>query len=195
MPLFNKQELIQRVNLIEGQVIYKSADQILEKNFSEFSSTRTYDTFLSHSYRDATVILGLKQFLENLGHSVYVDWVEDKQLDRSKVTKSTADLLRVRMRNCKSLLFTVSDNSPKSIWMPWELGYFDGIKGKVAILPITEVASPSENYSGQEYLGLYPYITKQKNSDGKMTLWINDDPNTYVAFSGWIAGAAPSLRR
>lgn len=50
--------------------------------------------------------------------------------------------------------------------MPWELGYFDGFKSAVAILPIT--ATEQASYSGQEYLGLYPYIDSRA-----ITLWVN----------------------
>lgn len=41
--------------------------------------------------------------------------------------------------------------------MPWELGFFDGTKGRVALLPVVQVDVNS--YHGSEYLGLYPYIT------------------------------------
>ncbi len=41
--------------------------------------------------------------------------------------------------------------------MPWELGFFDGHRpGHVAILPLVKAAGGS--YTGQEYLGLYPYV-------------------------------------
>ena len=40
--------------------------------------------------------------------------------------------------------------------MPWELGYFDGIRGKVAVCPITY----SSSFEGREYLGLYPIMEK-----------------------------------
>ena len=50
--------------------------------------------------------------------------------------------------------------------MPWELGYFDGFKSAVAILPITQ--TEQHLYSGQEYLGLYPYIDATS-----IYLWVN----------------------
>jgi len=37
--------------------------------------------------------------------------------------------------------------------MPWELGFFDGHDGRVAILPIAK--SPEPSYVGHEYLGIY----------------------------------------
>lgn len=43
--------------------------------------------------------------------------------------------------------------------MPWELGYFDGMRpAKVAIFPIVE-ASDSE-FTGIEFVGLYPKIER-----------------------------------
>ncbi|HEY1914700.1 MAG TPA: hypothetical protein VGH27_03905 [Streptosporangiaceae bacterium] len=115
-----------------------------------------FDIFLSHSYEDARVIEGVKTLIETTERlAVYVDWIQDAQMDRSQVTESTAQLLRQRMGHCKFLLYVSSEASPNSKWMPWELGYFDGLKGgKVGILPL--VRSEGERFHGQEYLRLYP---------------------------------------
>ena len=40
--------------------------------------------------------------------------------------------------------------------MPWELGYFDGIKSTVAVLPVAK--SETNSFNRNEYLGLYPYL-------------------------------------
>lgn len=128
----------------------------LRKSARTSLSTR-FDIFLSHSYLDATTILGVKTLLESEGLSVYVDWIEDAQLDRSRVTSDTADLIRTRMRASNSMVFATSTTSSDSKWMPWELGYFDGYKpGFVAILPL--VKTEYSDFKGQEYLGLYPYL-------------------------------------
>ncbi|TGS08549.1 outer membrane beta-barrel protein, partial [Mesorhizobium sp. M1C.F.Ca.ET.187.01.1.1] len=39
--------------------------------------------------------------------------------------RGTAELLRTRMRQSKTLIYVHSNNSPGSRWMPWELGFFD----------------------------------------------------------------------
>src|SRR5947209_3205334 len=54
---------------------------------------KSYDIFLSHSTNDAELVTGMKLTLEDLGYTVYVDWIEDPNLDRSNVTKETALLL------------------------------------------------------------------------------------------------------
>ncbi|MFD0366303.1 hypothetical protein ACFQZZ_33125 [Nocardia sp. GCM10030253] len=98
--------------------------------------------------------------LHKLGLTVYVDWIDDPELDRSKVSEATAGRLRHRMNHSKSLMFATSRASSASKWMPWELGYFDGKKGseRVSICPIE--TGDTGNFAGQEYLGLYKVIEK-----------------------------------
>lgn len=148
-----------------------------------------YDIFLSHSYDDRDYIGSLFDLLSRYGYKVYVDWIVDKSLVRGNVNKNTASILKSRMSQCSCLLYVASDNTPDSKWMPWELGYFDGLKnGKVAILPIVD----GERYSfeGQEYLGLYPYINEAEFANRKeKTLWVHEDNSKYVNFKSWLDGA------
>ena len=85
-----------------------------------------YDVFLSHSKMDANLVLGAKHILEAKGYTVYVDWIDDPQLDRSRVNRRTADTLRRRMRRCKLMFYLHTKNASLSKWCPWELGYFGG---------------------------------------------------------------------
>ena len=117
--------------------------------------------------------LGIKQLLEESGLKVYVDWVEDAQLNRREVTKETAAVLRQRMRQSRSLIYLSSDNSSSSKWMPWELGYFDGFKPDgVAIMPVLD--SPTDAFKGQEYLGLYPIVQKDTYMDGTPDVFVEE---------------------
>jgi hypothetical protein len=90
-----------------------------QRTFS--ATTKTYDIFLSHSSSDAGLVAGLKLELEDLGYSVYVDWIEDPKLSRANVTKDTALVLQARMKQCKALLYAFSENATNSKWMPWLL--------------------------------------------------------------------------
>lgn len=135
MSLFRMSEVLKKA---QASPLYKSATKILTEDSLSFSEEKSYDIFLSHSFADADAIYGVKSLIEEMGYKVYVDWIEDSQLDRQKVTKQTAALIKARMSACRSLFFATSDTSPGSKWMPWELGYFDGLKSKVAILPVTK---------------------------------------------------------
>lgn len=191
MALFTKDEI--RKIKSEYCVFHENAKSILKKASLLFSEDKIYDIFISHSYIDADQILGVKTIIEKMDFSTYVDWIEDKELNREKVDKRTAEIIRKRMKYCRSLFFVTSENSPNSKWMPWELGYFDGLKGKVAILPISQSSSITNEYKGQEYLGLYPYVTKDFVKDlGKMILRIREDVDIYVSFERWLEGEKPT---
>lgn len=199
MSLYTMSQLRQKAELIsfyEKRAQFKSASSILLEDFRGFSEYKTYDIFMSHSFWDAKQILALKIDIEKMGFSVYVDWAEDLQLNRSKVTKDTADLLRSRMKNCISLFFATSKTSTESKWMPWELGYFDGTKNKVAILPVLDIEQITNQYRGQEYLGLYPYVAKNKEQNtGKETLLIHEDEDAYINLKEWMQGSKPKRHR
>jgi TIR domain len=165
---FLTQDQARAASPLRGQKVLAEAE--LRKSAAA-SATATFDVFLSHSREDAEVIAGVKNLLEASGISVYVDWIDDPQLDRSRVTTATAAQLRKRMRQCKSLIFATSKSSSDSKWMPWELGYFDGFKpGHVAILPL--VSTPGAGFVGQEYLGLYPYLEEIQFTDRRPGLGI-----------------------
>ena len=161
------------------------ADRKLNEVANSFSSNKSYDIFLSHSVRDAPAILALTRFIESQGFSVYVDWIVDKQLDRSNVTTSTAEVVRQRLKSCKSFLMALTSNSTKSSWVQWELGLADGQKnGKVAIVPLVRDNDSNPNFYKQEYLGLYPYIDYAGNS-----IYVNG--NKYVSLKEWLNKSDP----
>jgi len=115
-----------------------------------------FDVFLSHSIVDETLVLGIVEYLRQANLTAYVDWLVDPQLDRSKVNAASADILRKRMRQCDMMFYLWSKNAVESRWMPWELGYFDAHRGKIAVLPV--VARPGDTYVGTEFVGLYPVV-------------------------------------
>lgn len=146
---------------------------------AQASPDREFDVFLSHSIQDAEAIAGIKALMEEVGLSVYVDWIDDAQLNRERVTKDTASRLRARMRKCKSLVYVASNASPRSKWMPWELGFFDGRRpGHVAILPLVD--TPTETFRGQEYLSLYPYVESLPEIAGVRRLGIKRSSGSHL---------------
>lgn len=161
----------------------KRATAVLKEEAS--TNRNDFDIFLSHSIKDADLVLGTMRILESTGKTVYVDWVADPALDRSNVTSATANQLRERMQQSKSLFYLYSKNSSYSRWMPWELGYFDGRNGNVAILPIVEVGNARE-FRGEEFLGLYPYVDVELTKETNLPeVFINRTPSDYASFREW----------
>lgn len=169
-----------------SQRLRKSVETILGEVGAP--ALETFDVFLSHSSAEPEeILLGIKDQLEEAGLSVYVDKYSDPQLSPNRVDRETAELLRMRMRQSNSLLYVYSQHSQKSRWMPWELGFFDGLKGAVGVIP---VLNGSDNkFKGEEYLNLYPYVDEEKMKGTDVNyLWINETRTSYARLDEWVKG-------
>jgi hypothetical protein len=74
--------------------------------------------------------------------------------------------------------------------MPWELGYFDGLRGSgISVMPIEEHEAPG--HYGQEYLDLYPAIEKLPVVEGRtMTAAVRSDGRAYMDLRAFAAGSS-----
>lgn len=126
-----------------------------QRTFSA-NSYESFDIFLSYNINDKDVVKGIYYVLKGMGFKVYVDFMVDPLMDRSKVTKETAECIQSRLKHSKSLIYAQSSNAAMSKWMPWELGVVDGNTSKCFIMPVQKEYETI--YSRQEYLLLYPII-------------------------------------
>lgn len=133
----------------------------------------------------------MKRILESAGKSVYIDWINDPDLDRERVSGETAKKLCMRMNQSSALIYAYSQSSQRSRWMPWELGYFDGLNGNVAILPIMPDHGALD-FDKEEYLQLYPKV----DIIGVLStpsLFVNQSRKSEIApyktFDEWRAGS------
>jgi hypothetical protein len=181
MPLLTERRLLLKAQQVTTS-LRKSAVRILEE--SATTQRDQFDLFLSHSIEDASLVLGAKAEFEAAGYAVYVDWINDPQMSREEVNADTAATLRRRMRQCKCLFYLRTLNSEVSKWMPWELGFFDGFSGRVAILPISK--NVRHSYDGLEYLGIYPYVDVAQAENGRERFWINRSPDRYASLAAWL---------
>lgn len=185
--MFNFYELRQKA-ILNGYNKPETQTRIFE-SYSQEPTNKTFDIFLSHSFADKAVVLQLVKELEAYGYTVYVDWIIDPKLDRTKVDKKTADLLRNRMKQCRSLLYATTENAGKSKWMPWELGFKDGHNGKAAILPVIK----DEDFIGQEYLGIYPPTEEKYDYYQDLYFWVNE--SGWKEFAKWIGYNSPKKKK
>lgn len=175
-----------------------SVDEALRR-VSRRRATR-YDIFLSQTIRDAEVVLGVYDLLVEMGFVVFCDWLDAPEADRAEVTPANAEFIRSVMSLSDTLLFLDTANADQSLWMCWELGWFDGAKGHVAVLPV--LPEGQGYYRGREFLGLYPYVEIDAeghlkvvrpaavNSQGMMLF---ESPNSR-RFERWREGAPAFMR-
>lgn len=108
--------------------------------------------FLSHSHRDRTLALGLKNKLKEQDVSLYIDWEDTAMPDQPN--RETAGRIQRTIVDCAIFLFLATQNSLTSRWCSWEIGYADGKKPIDSIL-IVPTVDDQGTYHGNEYLQLY----------------------------------------
>lgn len=159
-----------------------------------------YDIFLSQTIRDAEIVLGVYDLLTNLGYDVFCDWIEAPETDRSEVTPANAAFIRGIMGVSDTLLFLDTEGAAQSMWMCWELGWFDGRRGPVAVLPV--LGGGEHYYRGREFLGLYPYVEIDEQGRLKVVrpvvagpsgVMIFEAPNSR-SFESWRTGSRDFMR-
>jgi len=188
MSLFVESKVRSRAKAEVGA--YQSVASVLTEHMEKQAKVSAHDIFLSHAFDDREVVLGVALLIEDLGYSVYLDWRDDPHLDRKQVTPATAAKLRERMRASQCLFYAATPSATESAWMKWELGYSDGHNNRTAILPVA--GSLTEDYGGQQFLGIYPYVSDGNDTGGKPYLWIHRSKTCYVKFESWLAGQEPS---
>lgn len=125
--------------------------------------------FLSYSSKDSDYIEEVIAFFSKPKAPVYID-CGDEALPNPPTPK-TAEILKDAIKSCPRFALLLSGNSKNSQWVPWELGLADGLKGVAPVALFTlGNTSQEEEWERQEYLGLYPRITKG------FTSWRVHDP-------------------
>lgn len=132
--------------MILSQSLLRSAAKEAKENrqYDTFSNKQTfrydeadkYDLFISHSFSDKELVVGLRYLFAKVGYRVYVDWIDDPTLNRSNVKATTANVVKNRIKYIKGLAYVSTANIVSSKWCPWELGVADGMHDRACILPI-----------------------------------------------------------
>lgn len=134
----------------EAQASIKRSAELIK----EARAANKQTAFLSHSHKDSRLAKSLQAFLQAQGWDIYIDW-EDTSMPDSP-TRETAEKIQTKIRSLDWFLFLGTQNSMRSRWCPWEIGFANGVKPIDNILIIATVDSAGTH--GSEYLQLYRHI-------------------------------------
>lgn len=145
-------------------------------------ATNQPSVFLSHSHADRDLVVPAVNFLASQGVSVYVDWMDTTMPPVTNV--ATAQQLQLMILANRRFLLLATENSLASRWVPWELGYADGAKGRasIAVLAVRETALAE---APNEYVHLYQEVALSVNFE-----WYLFEPNAtegYVPLRQWLS--------
>lgn len=116
------------------------------------------DVFVSHSSADKEFIKKVLLFLRYAKGGVqgYVDWQDPKL--QHPTDAETAKRLKDRIRRASKLIYIVTNESLKSVWCSWELGFADRDKG-VEDVALLAIKPNNGRWKHNEYLQQYPWIS------------------------------------
>lgn len=167
------------------------------RSFSAESKIGKTSVFLSHKHDELKELDGAISFLKKQGVSVYIDWLDDGM---PKLTSGvTAQRIKNKIKENSKFILLATEAAINSKWCNWELGYGDYCKyiNNIAILPVKDDYS---NFSGSEYLQIYPrieyvdYMSVQKRNGGYFEAGYyviapadNEGFSTYVKLHEWLS--------
>lgn len=146
-----------------------------------------FDIFLSYSSKDAPAVLGLYHWLSGRNYCVYLDCFDPSLPNPSVVNRSTAEVLRRRMVQSRSLFVATTKSTPSSAWVPWELGFTDGFSNKAAVLFIAP--GGGVKFHRQSYFELYPEVQHDASKTKPDDLIITDSvtsPPLSCSWGAWL---------
>lgn len=130
------------------------SERVVE-SFEEAIRRRLKTAFLCHSHADKRLVEGFVQYVARLGWDVYIDW-KDTSMPPSP-NRLTAKRIKTKIKTSDLFIFLATNNSVRSRWCPWEIGFGDAAKFGNEILVVTTTDSGGAFY-GNEYLQLYRHL-------------------------------------
>ncbi len=171
--------LIEQSLLIDYAEKYDSNQSLHEGIVKKAEQNEIKTAFLCHSHEDVRLVKGLSAMFRLKGIELYIDWADNSL--PSTPNRLTASKIQEKIDDSEYFFFLSTENSMKSRWCPWEIGYADKSNSKILIIPTRD----GRNNYGNEYLGLYSsldgkvdvnilYSTYKlgiKNSNGWFPIW------------------------
>lgn len=166
------------------------------ESLKESRSLSKTSIFLSHKHSDKEQLYSAIQFLKQLGVNVYVDWLDEDM--PKKTSGETAKKIKNKIKENDKFILLATESAIDSKWCNWELGLGDADKyiDHIALLPVRK--SYTQNFSGSEYLQIYPAIEYlngiTKNTEdqyipkGYYVLYPEDDQGNrmYQTLQDWL---------
>ena len=124
--------------------IVTPADLVDKLKQKGIQSKKTFDLFISHSYKDNKLVSKLIPELNKNGFHIYCDWTSDDDfLKRELVSEFTEVVLKERISQSNKVLFLQTENSVNidgevlSPWVKMELEYATGAKKEIECINTT----------------------------------------------------------
>ncbi|MDP9078858.1 MAG: toll/interleukin-1 receptor domain-containing protein [Bacteroidota bacterium] len=155
----------------------------LNENIRKSETGSGTKIFLSHSHADADKIevRRITVMLRKVNANVYIDR-NDSGLPPT-TGADTALRLKRQIKTSEKFILVATNNAIASKWCNWDLGHGDAYKfpDHIAIIPLAE---HDGQWTGQEYLNIYPRIEESDVNPGRYKIVYPDDSIKYL--ENWL---------
>lgn len=130
-----------------------------------FNLGRTKDkptVFLSHKHDEIKPLEQTIKLIKSCGVDVYIDWMDEGM--PKKTCAKTAERIKDKIEKCDKFILVGTEGAINSKWCNWELGIGDVRKHDNANLAVLPIKRNYSDYSGNEYIELYPTIQYEDGS-------------------------------
>ncbi len=134
--------------------------------------------FLSHKHSESEILKKVVRLIKNCGADVYIDWM-DEGMPQSTCGK-TAIRIKDKIKSCDKFILIGTEGAISSKWCNWELGIGDVRKHDDFALAVLPIKEDYKDYSGNEYLELYPTIQYQDGTSKYIYTDKHENINIYV---------------
>ena len=167
-------------------LIKRRTQKSLSFEDSTFREQKTI--FLSHKHDEDDFVDEARRVFGRYKLKLYIDWLDDNM---PKITNAeTAIKLKKTIQESDKFIFLATEGAIHSSWCNWELGFGDTYKypKHIALLPVKK---DNKNYSGNEYLRIYPYIEEDlddKNHPAELYVRMRKDNRitTVSTLKDWL---------
>lgn len=110
-------------HLNSDKFVVTPADLANKLKTGSIQSKKTFDLFISHSYKDNDLVRSLLPVLNANGFNIYCDWTSDNDfLKRELVSEYTETVIKIRIEQSAKILFLQTENSvneSREVLSPW----------------------------------------------------------------------------
>lgn len=189
MPTFSLSDIRTRSRLaiLPG----KTAESSLEDAELEAVNKRSASVYLSSQGVDAEIVYGALMTLGDFGIISRLSPSMPGKTDSTQIDRDHQEKRLNVMSDCRGLIYLTTTAKSESLWLPWECGFFEGRKQRIAIFPITP--TNSDVYRGVNYLGMYPFIAQYQSQHQRSTLVVKFGAKVYCTLDTWLDGGGGLL--
>jgi hypothetical protein len=182
MELLSKSHLKKIRNIFEQEKGNNVLFSYINESKIRDSRHNEITVFLSHKHDEVEILKDAIALLKRYEVNIYIDHFDDEM--PKNTSGVTAVKLKKKIKDNKKFILLATERAIASKWCNWELGYGDAHKyiNNIALLVVKD---DNTNWSGSEYLEIYPVINLKYNwSDEYYQVELPD--GTKIELKTWL---------